>query len=77
MKVTLLGTGPPVNPNRFQSSALIEIGSDLLLFDAGGGALHQLLVSGVDLSRLGPYLLLITIMTTSTICTRSSYRRRH
>ena len=54
MKVTLLGTGPPINPNRFQSSALIEIGSDLLLFDAGGGALHQLLVSGVDLSRLGP-----------------------
>ena len=36
MKVTLLGTGPPINPNRFQSSALIEIGSDLLLFDAGG-----------------------------------------
>ena len=43
-----------MNPNRFQSSALIEIGSDLLLFDAGGGALHQLLVSGVDLGRLGP-----------------------
>ena len=54
MKVTLLGIGPPINPNRFQSSAPIEIGSDLLLFDAGGGALHQLLVSGVDLSGLGP-----------------------
>ena len=40
MKVILLGTGPPIKPNRFQSSALIEIGSDLLLFDAGGGALH-------------------------------------
>jgi len=54
MKVTLLGTGTPVNPNRFQFSALVEVGSDLLLFDAGGGALHQLLNSGVDLSRLGP-----------------------
>ena len=54
MKVTLLGTGPPANPNRFQSSALVEVGSDLLLFDAGGGAVHQLLQAGVDLSRLGP-----------------------
>ena len=54
MKVTLLGTGPPSNPERFQSSALVEIGSDLLLFDAGGGAVHQLLQTGVDLSRVGP-----------------------
>jgi len=54
MKVTLLGTGPPANPNRFQSSALVEIGSDLLLFDAGGGAVHQLLQAGVDLSQVGP-----------------------
>ena len=54
MKVTLLGTGPPTNPNRFQSSALVEIGSALLLFDAGGGAVHQLLQSGADLSRIGP-----------------------
>ena len=54
MKVTLLGTGPPTNPDRFQSSALVEVGSDLLLFDAGGGAVHQLLQTGVDLSRLGP-----------------------
>jgi len=54
MNVTLLGTGTPVNPNLFQFSALVEVGSDLLLFDAGGGALHQLLNSGVDLSRLGP-----------------------
>ena len=54
MKVTLLGTGPPSNPERFQSSALMEIGSDLMLFDAGGGAVHQLLQTGVDLSRVGP-----------------------
>lgn len=54
MKVTLLGTGPPNNPDRFQSSALVEIGSDLLLFDAGGGAVHQLLQAGVDLSQIGP-----------------------
>lgn len=54
IKVTLLGTGPPTNPNRFQSSVLVEIGSDLLLFDAGGGAVHQLLNAGVDLSRIGP-----------------------
>ena len=34
MKVTLLGTGTPgKDPNRFQSSALVEVGSDLLLFD--------------------------------------------
>ena len=54
MKVTLLGTGPPTNPERFQSSALVEVGSDLLLFDAGGGAVHQLLQAGVDLSLVGP-----------------------
>lgn len=54
MKVTLLGTGPPANPNRFQSSALVEVGSDLILFDAGGGAVHQLLQAGIDVSRIGP-----------------------
>lgn len=54
MKVTLLGTGPPNNPNRFQSSALVEVGSDLLLFDAGGGAVHQMYQAGVDVSLVGP-----------------------
>lgn len=54
MKVTLLGTGTPVNPDRFQTSALVEAGSDLLLFDAGGGAVHQLLQAGVPLRRIGP-----------------------
>jgi ribonuclease BN (tRNA processing enzyme) len=37
MKVTLLGTGTPTNPHRFQSSALIEIDESKLLFDAGRG----------------------------------------
>lgn len=54
MKVTLLGTGPPTHVSRFQSSALVEVGSGLLLFDAGGGAVHQLLQIGADLSRIGP-----------------------
>ena len=29
MKVTLLGTGTPASRDRFQSSALVEVGSDL------------------------------------------------
>jgi ribonuclease Z len=54
MKVTLLGTGTPASRDRFQSSALIEVGSDLLLFDTGRGAVHQLLQAGIDLGRIGP-----------------------
>ena len=34
MKVTLLGTGMPMSADRFQSSALMEVGAGLLLFDA-------------------------------------------
>ncbi len=33
MKVTLSGAGPPNNPDRFQSSALVEVGSDLLVIE--------------------------------------------
>ncbi len=55
MKVTLLGTGTPgKDPNRFQSSALVEVGSDLLLFDTGRGAVHQMYQAGVDVGRVGP-----------------------
>ncbi len=55
MRVTLLGTGTPgKNLDRFQSSALVEVGSDLLLFDAGRGAVHQLQQAGVDVGRVGP-----------------------
>lgn len=89
MKVASLGTGPPINPNRFQSSALEEIGSDLLLFDAGGGVLHQLLVSGVDLSRLDPifithhhydhindlYLVILSTATLGRVDTLHAYGR--
>ena len=55
MKVTLLGTGTPGKDlNRFQSSALVEVGSDLLLFDTGRGAVHQMYQAGVDVGRVGP-----------------------
>ena len=39
---------------RFQSSALVEAGGDLLLFDAGRGAVHQVFQAGVGVSRVGP-----------------------
>ena len=55
MKVTLLGTGTPgKDPNRFQSSALVEVGSNLLLFDTGRGAVHQMYQAGVDVGRVSP-----------------------
>lgn len=54
MKVTLLGTGTPTNPHRFQSALLVEIGGSLLLFDAGRGAIHQLYQAGVDLKGVDP-----------------------
>jgi ribonuclease Z len=54
MKVTLLGTGTPTNPHRFQSAVLVEIGENLLLFDAGRGAVHQMHQAGVALKRLDP-----------------------
>ena len=33
MKVTLLGTGMPMSADRFQSSALMEVGAGLLLLN--------------------------------------------
>ena len=43
-----------MSADRFQSSALVEVGSDLLLFDAGPGTVHQMLQAEVDTSRIGP-----------------------
>ncbi|MCB0008866.1 MAG: MBL fold metallo-hydrolase [Anaerolineales bacterium] len=53
-RLTLLGTGTPTNPHRFQTSALLEVGAAKLLFDAGRGTVHQLYQAGVDLSQIGP-----------------------
>ena len=50
--ITLLGTGTPTNPHRFQSATLVEVGPDLLLFDCGRGTVHQLYQAGVDLRRI-------------------------
>ena len=52
MEVTLLGTGTPTNPHRFQSAVLIEMGEDKLLFDAGRGAVHQMFQAGVEIQRV-------------------------
>ncbi len=54
INVTLLGTGTPTNPHRFQSGILIEIGEDKLLFDAGRGTVHQLYQAGIDVGRINP-----------------------
>ena len=54
IKVTLLGTGTPTSPTRFQSGVLIEIGEDKLLFDAGRGTVHQLYQTGIDIGRINP-----------------------
>ena len=43
MRVTLLGTFPPIpNPQRFGVSTLVEAGNQKLLFDAGRGTLIRL-----------------------------------
>jgi ribonuclease BN (tRNA processing enzyme) len=54
MNVTLLGTGTPTNPHRFQSAVLVEIGSNKLLFDAGRGTVHQLYQAGVEINHVNP-----------------------
>ncbi len=54
MRVTLLGTGTPTNPHRFQSAVLVEIGNSSLLFDAGRGAVHQLYQAGVEVNLVNP-----------------------
>ncbi|MFK7800508.1 MAG: MBL fold metallo-hydrolase [Anaerolineae bacterium] len=54
MEITLLGTGTPTNPHRFQSAVLVEIGEDKLLFDAGRGAVHQMYQAGVEVKGVNP-----------------------
>jgi len=54
MKVTLLGTGTPTNPHRFQSGVIVEIGNDILLFDAGHGTVHQMYQAGIEVDRVNP-----------------------
>jgi len=54
MKVTLLGTGTPTNPHRFQSGVIVETGNDLLLFDAGRGTVHQMYQAGIEVNRANP-----------------------
>ena len=47
MKITLLGTGSPeAYARRASSGYLIEIGSDVILLDCGGGVYDRLLQSG-------------------------------
>jgi len=54
MKVTLLGTGTPTNPHRFQSGIIVETGNCTLLFDAGRGTVHQMNQAGIEVSRVNP-----------------------
>jgi ribonuclease Z len=47
-RVTLLGTGaPPPTINRFGPSALVEVGPERFIFDAGRGALQRLYQLGL------------------------------
>ncbi len=53
--VTLLGTGTPApNAVRCQSATVVEIGEDLLLFDAGRGTVHQMARARVEIGRVNP-----------------------
>ncbi len=54
MRITLLGTGTPTNPHRFQSAVLVETGESRLLFDAGRGTVHQMYQAGVEISLVNP-----------------------
>ncbi len=55
IKVTLLGTGTPApNPERFQSATVVEIGEDLLLFDAGRGTVHQMARARMEIGQVNP-----------------------
>jgi len=45
--LTLLGTGTPIpDPARRGPSQVIEVGDELVLVDAGAGALHRLIEAG-------------------------------
>jgi ribonuclease Z len=55
MRITLLGTGTPVNdPQRQLSGLLIEAGEDRLLFDTGRGVTGQLLKAGLLPQQVQP-----------------------
>lgn len=54
MKVTLLGTGTPTNPHRFQTAVVIETGHSVMLFDAGRGAVHQMHLAGAPIAKVNP-----------------------
>jgi ribonuclease BN (tRNA processing enzyme) len=53
MKITLLGTGTP-HPSlkRASSGYMVEVGTDVLLFDHGPGAFQRLLESGMAPTRV-------------------------
>src|SRR5215216_6088545 len=47
VRLTLLGTGTPIpDPARRGPSQVIEVGDELVLVDAGAGALHRLIEAG-------------------------------
>ena len=52
-RVTLLGTGgPDLTPDRTGAAVLLEIGSELLLFDTGRSVTQRLYEVGIELSRI-------------------------
>jgi ribonuclease Z len=56
-KVTLLGTGTPqVRSDRFGPSTLVEVGGQILLFDAGRGVVVRLREAGVPLANVTLFL---------------------
>ena len=54
MKATLLGTGTPTNPHRFQSGVVVETDITTMLFDAGRGTVHQMYQAGIDVASINP-----------------------
>lgn len=82
LRVTLLGTGTPgPNPNRLGSAVLVEIGEDVLLFDAGRGAVHQMARVGAAIDRVNPVFIthhhfdhisdLFDVIITTALCGRT------
>jgi ribonuclease Z len=82
LRVTLLGTGTPApNPNRRQSAVLVEIGPDLLLFDAGRGTVHQMARARARIDAVDPLFIthhhvdhigeLFDVIITSALCGRT------
>ena len=49
IKLTLLGTGCPIpTSDRAETSQVVSVNNELLLFDCGGGAMTNLVRAGVD-----------------------------